>query len=194
MRECKGVLRLADPYVGQVIVDNAVFFACEQCAEKAYPLDTARKIEVARQAAITKLVSEFPISEFVTSRDAAGFLGVTRQAMSKNRRIKRGFVYKVKMADGCTMYLLRSLRQFKETLDGRFPLFRVYNIEAPQYAGYSPKWKGLSGRESTIVVDRYSSIDLESKQETIYARQPTNAADVSLQYFDANAGHRRPTD
>ena len=62
-----------------------------------------------------------PITDFVGAKKAASQLGMSRQAIHKHSRIKRGFVYFITI-EGKIFYHLESLMLFKETGDGRFNL------------------------------------------------------------------------
>ena len=126
-------IKVTDPYIGEFKVEKAHYSICGNCGDTNYTIETAKIIDSIRNNLLHQKIEEFAISEFIGSKDAAAFLGITRQALSKNRRIRRGFVYMVKKGSECTLYLRRSLIQFKETNDGRFPLFQVRNLKAPQY-------------------------------------------------------------
>ena len=52
---------------------------------------------------------------------AADLLGVSRQALHKHRRIRKGFIYQTELS-GKTVYLRESVELFKKTGDGRFSL------------------------------------------------------------------------
>jgi hypothetical protein len=81
----------------------------------------AQAIESQRKARIHELLSQFPIRDFINSADTAAILGISRQALHKNRRINHGFIYQLKFGL-LTLYLKQSVYQYKETGDGRFPL------------------------------------------------------------------------
>jgi hypothetical protein len=193
MSEETGTLRLDDPYVGRITIPNVPFFKCKECLEYAYPLETAREIERARQSATIRAIKKFPIEEFVSSAEAAKYLGISRQALNKNRRIKRGFVYKTKIGDGCVLYLHRSLVQYKEDIekhDGRFPMFPVWNMEAPQYAGYPTEWRRPidNNTETLTKLGGYTyTTQLKTIQETVYARK-RNREPNSTQHVYTDTG------
>jgi len=59
----------------------------------------------------------------VTSSEAARILDISRQALHKNRRIKNGFIFHTRFGNGI-VYLRKSVELFKETGDGRYPLWK----------------------------------------------------------------------
>ena len=141
VREVTGRLEFEDPYVGRIVLGTALFLKCGNCGQVLYPIETLRQIETERKDLIHQAVSNFPERDFVTSSEAAEFLGVTRQALNKNRRIRRGFVYRLAKSDDCTLFLKQSLEQYKKTGDGRFPLFPVEHTVEPNYLGDAVAWE-----------------------------------------------------
>jgi len=120
--ELNGRLELEDLYVGIIILKQASFSSCKNC-HFLYPVETLQQIEKAREILIQQYINDYPIRDFVTSGKAASMLGITRQALNKNRRIRRGFIYKVDKSDNCTLFLRQSVELYKKAGDGRFPLF-----------------------------------------------------------------------
>jgi|WetSurMetagenome_2_1015567.scaffolds.fasta_scaffold104067_2 hypothetical protein len=164
-----------DPYVGRISVNEADFLQCPKCDQKYFPLETVERIEVKRQERIDQEIGKFPISNFVGSSDAAAFLGITRQALHKNHKVRHGFIYRIRKSDGCMLYLIRSLKQYKETGDGRFTLFKVWNIEPPQYEYQKDELKQNVTYDSksikvTIPVNVTFGRKLESSKEIEYVR------------------------
>ena len=135
VREVTERLEFEDPYVGQIILDRATFLRCDKCGQALYPIETLRQIERAREILIRQAVTNFPERDFVTSSEAAAILGVTRQALSKNRRIRRGFIYRVTKSDDCVLYLKQSVERYKKIGDGRFPLFPQEQVVDSKYVG-----------------------------------------------------------
>jgi hypothetical protein len=114
-------LEVSDALVGLVRMEGVAYLKCRECGDRLLPRDAARALGLARDQKKKTLVGAYPYEEFVTAPEAQEILGMTRQAFSKNRRIKRGFIYSV--GEGRhKMYLRTSVEQFGRTGDGRFPL------------------------------------------------------------------------
>ena len=114
-----GDLNLMDAYVGQFTVPAVEYLECEECGDLAYSPVTILAIEKARKVALEEMLQSFPLRDFVTASQAGVMLGISRQALHKHRRIRRGFIFKTQFA-GKAVYLKESVERFKETGDGRF--------------------------------------------------------------------------
>jgi hypothetical protein len=90
----------------------------------------SRAIETERNNRIQKILIQFPISDFISAGETASILGISRQALHKNRRINHGFIYKTKFS-GVTVYLRLSVLMFKKTGDGRFTLYPSVSYAEP---------------------------------------------------------------
>ena len=127
-----GIYSLTDPFVGQIIVRGVSYYQCDNCRNILYSEAMARAIESQRKQRIHELLSQFPIRDFINSADTASILGISRQALHKNRRINRGFIYQLKFGL-LTLYLKQSVYQYKETGDGRFALHTHRRIPPIEY-------------------------------------------------------------
>lgn len=117
----KGTLRLPDDDLGLLVVPDVEYFICPGCGDLMFPLATAKEVGDARDRMISELLRARPANEFISTTDAAAILGISRQALQRHRRIRRGFIYQLREG-GRTLYLKDSVRQFKETGDGRISL------------------------------------------------------------------------
>lgn len=131
-------LEVTDPYVGKIIIRGVPYYQCDKCGDILYTPDMAQAIEFERNSRINELINQYSISSFVSASEAASLLGISRQALHKHRRIRQGFIYKTNFY-GLTVYLRESVNKFKETGDGRFPLFRDYSTPIPYFAWNTPK-------------------------------------------------------
>lgn len=119
----KGPLRIDDPYVGSFEVNIPEYLKCENCGEYLLPGRWAEEIDRARARKLDELLAAKPLREFITASEAARLLGISRQALHKNRRIKKGFIFYTRFGGGI-VYLKKSVELFKETGDGRYPLWK----------------------------------------------------------------------
>ena len=127
-----GSLAICDEYVGTFTVHNLSYMKCGQCGDKLFTPEAAKQVENSRNAAISAAVLSRPIKNFISSSEAAVILGISRQALHKHRRIRRGFIFQTRF-DGKIVYLKESVLRFKQTGDGRFPI----NILPSTHAIYS---------------------------------------------------------
>ena len=97
------------------------YYKCDCCDDFLFPLETAQAIERSREARLREILLGLPLVDFVTASEAATLLGISRQALHKHRRIRRGFIFRVRFGDK-VVYLRRSLELFKAKGDGRFTL------------------------------------------------------------------------
>jgi len=114
-------LEFTDKYIGPFTVETAEYFECDKCGDYLFSPETSKRIETARKLALEEKLQSLPISAFITAAEAATILGISRQALHKHRRIRRGFIFQTRFCDK-TVYLKKSVDLFKETGDGRFQL------------------------------------------------------------------------
>ena len=119
--EKSGMYLLPDPYVGKIIAQGVSYYQCDNCEDTLYSEEMAQAIESERNTRIQEILSQFPIRDFINAADTASVLGISRQALHKNSRIKHGFIYQTKFGVS-TLYLKKSVQQYRKTGDGRFSL------------------------------------------------------------------------
>jgi hypothetical protein len=117
-----GPLQLSDECVGPYVANVREYLECAVCGEILIPGEAAGVVDAARQRRLEELLLAAPLGDFVTASQAAEMLGVSRQALHKNRRVRNGFIFHVRFGEN-TLYLRQSVDLFKELGDGRFPLF-----------------------------------------------------------------------
>lgn len=130
--EKSGDYELLDPYVGKVVIRGITYYQCDNCNDILYTEKMAQAIETERNKRISELISQYPIKDFISASETASFLGISRQALHKNRRINRGFIYQASSC-GAIVYLRQSVKQYKVTGDGRFPLQSYPYIRSAKY-------------------------------------------------------------
>lgn len=129
--ELSGDLELNNEIVGKYIIPNATYKRCEKCGDLILPDKTWEAADKVENLKRKTLLERRSVIEFVSAIEAAEILGITKQALSKNKRIKNGFIFSVQHS-GRIEYLRKSLELFKKTGDGRFPLY--INAEVLQSA------------------------------------------------------------
>jgi hypothetical protein len=116
-----GALSLIDKYIGLFTVDPLEYMKCEDCGDLLFSPAASKCIESARKAALEGVLQSQPISAFISASETASFLGISRQALHKHRRIRRGFIFHTSFA-GNIVYLKKSVDLFAKSGDGRFVL------------------------------------------------------------------------
>lgn len=125
LENMSGPVLTNDKVVGAFSVELAEYFECNTCGEHLYPFEAALKIDMCRRELTEEILSTYPISEFVSSTEAAGLLGISRQAFHKNKKIRRGFIHRVELDDKW-LYLRKSVIAFGEEGDGRISIAREW--------------------------------------------------------------------
>jgi hypothetical protein len=116
-----GPLEIQDPFVGPVLLPDVDYEKCDRCGDLILSLETARAVDSSLEARLDEILKQQPIQDFFTAAAAAAALGVTKQALHKNRKVRHGFIYHT-MLGGMAFYLKKSVALFKENGDGRFLL------------------------------------------------------------------------
>ena len=127
-----GGLELPSDILGNFTINNINYFKCANCGEiflsdEAWAI--ADKIE---DQLIIDFVSNLPFNKFIGSSKAASILGMSRQALHKHRRIRRGFIYSITL-EGKRYYHIDSVNLFKKSGDGRFPLIKKPHKKEKEY-------------------------------------------------------------
>jgi hypothetical protein len=134
-----GKFKFDDRYVGVIIVDGVDYFECQKCGDELLPAETAKLIENKRKELLERYLEEQPIKEFLSAAETAASLNISRQALHKHQRIKKGFIYQTTLG-GNKVYLKRSIDLYKERGDGRFPI----NVALEQrYADIKTAYAGM---------------------------------------------------
>ncbi len=120
-RDVSGDLEWDDQYVGSFVVKDVRYRKCETCGQVLLPPETAEAIEKRRAERRDELLKARPLRAFLTAAETAAALGISRQALHKHRRIRRGFIHQTAFGGG-VVYLKESVELFKATGDGRLPL------------------------------------------------------------------------
>jgi YgiT-type zinc finger domain-containing protein len=104
---------------GVYSVDGVDFEQCTKCGETLLPPDTCDTLDKEHKRLIDSMVRQFPLSEFVTAAETAKMLGLTPAELRTHPRIRRGFVYHVRLGRE-VLYLKPSLLLYGVCGDGRF--------------------------------------------------------------------------
>lgn len=130
--EYAGNLALHNRTIGDFIVSDVTYQECPKCGEQFFSPETLGTIETTEKEIKESRLGQYPIAAFIGADTAARILGVSRQALHKNRRIQRGFIYSRRF-DGKIAYLKKSVELFKENGDGRFVLAHRYVADHLEY-------------------------------------------------------------
>lgn len=119
----KGELEFKSRSLGKVVVPDLQYLECDNCGEKLISPEEGEKAIEFIEKEEHRVVNNLPIGEFVTAGEAAEMLEITKQAFSKNQKIKRGLIYSVKIGR-IKCYHKKSIALFKEKNNGKFLLPR----------------------------------------------------------------------
>ena len=107
--------------IGSILVPNIEFEFCPQCGERLVSGSEGEKILDFVRNKEEETVRSIPVRHFVTAAQAAKILGVTKQAFSKNKKVKRGMIFNILLGSR-KLYLKKSVELFKECDNGIFLL------------------------------------------------------------------------
>jgi len=113
-----------DPVVGNISVQGVKFYRCDKCGDVLFTPEMLDVIETIIKERKHQFINNLPIRDFITAKETAKLLGVSRQALNKNRRIKKGFVHQTTLGEN-TVYVKKSVVQYQRSGDGRYPLSRL---------------------------------------------------------------------
>lgn len=145
--------------IGEVFIPNIRHKACLTCRDILISPTESKKIIAYVKEKEQFAVGKLPISDFVSLNDAAEILGVTKQAFSKNPRIRAGLIYSVSIG-GRRYYNRKSVEQFKETGNGRyliprrefrkFKIIKTWEMEPENWISDTKKvfWKLLDSKKT----------------------------------------------
>ena len=170
--ECGGTMRLVRraltvqfKFIGPVTVSAARFHECA-CGESYLGSALARRLDAAAEEKCRELIDALPLSMFVEAPEAERILGVSKQALHKNRRVARGFVYCSESA-GRRLYVRKSVEQFARTGDGRFPLWTPPVAPGPPV---EQQWQPSQFSEELVAICFSTPASAETvAQEVTYA-------------------------
>lgn len=121
LSKVKEELEFSSPALGKLLIPNITFFKCNKCGEKLLTPEMSDKVTKYVKAKEQEAIDCLPIGEFISLNEASEILGITKQAFSKNPKIKRGWIYSTKI-DERKYYYQKSVEAFKKKNDGRIPL------------------------------------------------------------------------
>ena len=106
----------------EVSVPGIGYEICRSCGDITLSYEEGLRANRLLQKKENAALESLPFKSFITHNEAADILEITKQAFSKNSRIKRGFIYSVKKG-GRQFFLRRSVLLFKQnSKDGRVKL------------------------------------------------------------------------
>jgi hypothetical protein len=132
-----GSFHFKSKLLGEVSIPNIEQHICVQCGNTLASLEELGKVREYVQLKECELIDSLPVGDFISLNEAAAILEVTKQAFSKNPKVKRGIIVSTKI-DNKVLYLRKSVEHFKENgKDGRFVLSprkkEIIYKEVPKY-------------------------------------------------------------
>ena len=115
-----------DPYVGRITV-HGKFLHCPNCGSDEVPNETMKLVDEVRKELIERLLLirigssvEFE-RQYIRTKEAAAILELSYQAVAQSKVI-RNCIYNL-FIGGKRYWLKESVERFRDTGEGRFPLF-----------------------------------------------------------------------
>ena len=145
LKENFGGFAFASKELGKIRVPDIYWLQCLGCGDTFLSAGEGQKITDYIRAEIIAKIGKLPIGSFVTANEASSILGMSKQAFSKHRRIKRGFIHSYDF-DGKKYYYKDSVLAFKESGDGRVLLdARNFEIHQESLDNIIPKkWDAIN--------------------------------------------------
>ena len=107
--------------LGDVIVPLVEVEQCPNCGELILSEEAETAVSHYLKTREKEAIASLPAEDLISAGQAAAILGVTKQAFSKNPKIKKGLVYFVSV--GTKKFFFRtSVKLYKTVGDGRFPI------------------------------------------------------------------------
>lgn len=107
--------------IGKVLIPLIEFYECCGCHETTLSPEASHEVITRVEELERNAVASLPSDDLITAGQAADLLGVSKQAFSKNPKIKKGYVYFTQIGTKKT-YFRRSIELFRKTGDGRFAI------------------------------------------------------------------------
>ncbi|WP_045211265.1 hypothetical protein [Desulfonatronovibrio magnus] len=154
-----GTLQLPSKILSDITLNNVLFFKCEHCEEVVLPSETWKIADNEEKKQIEDCLKNLPVKDFIGASKASSILEISRQALHKHRRIRRGFIYSILHEDKI-LYHEKSVRLYKQKGDGRFPLSPRKSFFKKPIKYFSPS---VSNKISIDFFNSYSSHDITSQ-------------------------------
>jgi hypothetical protein len=120
-----GLLTLNSFMVGEYELTDVYYYECYTCKKLAFAEKTVEEIEKIVDKKKEEFLLTLPIESFISLAEAAKILGVTKQGVYRNKKIREGGIYTLNHC-GRKLYNFESVNLFKETGDGRFPFHEYF--------------------------------------------------------------------
>lgn len=119
--EAKGRVAFGSRALGHVDVPSLEFLECIDCGDTLLSPEMSEKAVDFIERKEQEAVAHLPIGQFITAGEAAGILDVSKQAFSKNPRVKKGLIFSRKIGER-RYYDRKSVELFKEKRNGKYKL------------------------------------------------------------------------
>ena len=133
--------------LGDVLVPLVEVESCMSCGASKLSTEAEGKISDYLKMLEKDAINSLPADILISAGQAAAILGVSKQAFSKNPKIKKGFVYFTYVGTK-KFYFKSSVQLFKTSGDGRFPITQ-WNSSVPSdrishHVANSDLWQQVS--------------------------------------------------
>ena len=112
--------------LGEIKIPNIKHKKCKICGDVLVDTEQSEKMVSYVREKEQESIKKIPIGSFISLNEAARILNVTKQAFSKNPKIKNGLIYSV-VIDGRKLFDKKSVYEFKKTGNGKYRLTTVFS-------------------------------------------------------------------
>lgn len=119
IKQVTGELIFNSMVLGYISIPDLEYEECSGCGERLIPPETNREAIRYVSRKERQAIELLPFNNFISANEAADLLGMTRQAFSKNARIKRGLILSAKKGNR-RFYERKSVELFKEKRNGKY--------------------------------------------------------------------------
>jgi hypothetical protein len=121
MVETVGSFLFNSKIIGRTAVPNIRYKECPLCSDTIISLNESKKVTIFVKNKEKEAIEKQPFDHFISMGEATEMLGYSKQAFSKNPKIRRGLIMFGEI-DGRKYYLKKSVLLFKEKNNGLYPL------------------------------------------------------------------------
>jgi len=144
--------------LGDVVVPQVGVEQCPKCGQLILSGEAERAVSDYLKNRQREAIASLPADDLISAGQAAEILGVTKQAFSKNPKIKKGYVYFTYI--GTKKFFFRSsLELYKTGGDGRFPIAKwqssVHAARIESCATADSKWQPTSSTNGAATHGAY---------------------------------------
>lgn len=173
--ESADIFTLDDPIVGNITISGIKYYSCDKCKSVLFSIEMSKAIEKAINERKQELINNLPVQDFISAKETSELLGISRQALHKNRRVNNGFIHQTRFGEN-VVYVRQSVIQYRRTGDGRYPLSannkKLYQIsDTSEFISRNNFSQTLYHKSNFLTFLKISEITTENKEIAQYGNK-----------------------